>query len=180
MRTVGFTMVRNDPTKRRHGGISARFGLSACILVPPLLMAAGIAFFDAFAPQNGGPQPAAQPPVEQQAAAPQSIVAKRVSDFLRATNRMDKSIVFCEDVEHAEGMRHRRRASAGSQKSSSDASIPPNSRTTFTSSPLPSSDTATLCTASTHRSPAPCGSATFRSPTSDCSWSGSPCYWQEC
>jgi hypothetical protein len=72
-------MVRNDPTKRRHGGISARFGLSACILVPPLLMAAGIAFFDAFAPQNGGPQPAAQPPVEQQAAAPQSIVAKRVS-----------------------------------------------------------------------------------------------------
>jgi hypothetical protein len=72
-------MVRNDPTKRRHGGISARFGLSACILVPPLLMAAGIAFFDAFAPQNGGPQPAAQPPVEQQAVAPQSVVAKTVS-----------------------------------------------------------------------------------------------------
>jgi hypothetical protein len=72
-------MVRNDPTKRRHGGISARFGLSACILVPPLLMAAGIAFFDAFAPQNGGPQPAAQPPTERQAAAPQSIVAKTAS-----------------------------------------------------------------------------------------------------
>ena len=72
-------MVRNDPTKRRHGGISARFGLSACILVPPLLMAAGIAFFDAFAPQNGSPQPAAQPAAERQVAAPQSIVAKTVS-----------------------------------------------------------------------------------------------------
>jgi hypothetical protein len=72
-------MVRNDPTKRRHGGISARFGLSACILVPPLLMAAGIAFFDAFAPQNGGPQPTLQPPAEQRAAAPQSVVAKTVS-----------------------------------------------------------------------------------------------------
>jgi hypothetical protein len=72
-------MVRNDPTKRRHGGISARFGLSACILVPPLLMAAGIAFFDAFALRNAGPQPAEQPPAVQQAAAPQSVVAKTVS-----------------------------------------------------------------------------------------------------
>jgi len=72
-------MVRNDPTKRWHGGISARLGLSACILVPPLLMAAGIAFFDAFAPQSSGPQPAEQPPAGQHAAAPQSVVAKTVS-----------------------------------------------------------------------------------------------------
>jgi hypothetical protein len=79
-------MVRNDPTKRRHGGISARFGLSACILVPPLLMAAGIAFFDAFAPQNGSPQPAA----ERQVAAPQSIVAKTVS----AAERSDAGLSF--------------------------------------------------------------------------------------
>ena len=83
-------MVRNDPTKRRYGGISARFGLSACILVPPLLMAAGIAFFDAFAPQNTGPQPAAQPPAEQRAAAPQSVVAKTVS----AAERSDAGSSF--------------------------------------------------------------------------------------
>ncbi len=83
-------MVRNDPTKRRYGGISARFGLSACILVPPLLMAAGIAFFDAFAPQNGSPQPTAQPPAEQRAAAPQSVVAKTVS----AAERSDAGSSF--------------------------------------------------------------------------------------
>jgi hypothetical protein len=83
-------MVRNDPTKRWHGGISARLGLSACILVPPLLMAAGIAFFDAFAPQNGGPQPAVQPPAEQRAAAPQSIVAKTAS----ATERSNAGSSF--------------------------------------------------------------------------------------
>jgi type I restriction enzyme R subunit len=33
------------------------------------------------------------------------LVAKRVSDFLKATNRFDKSIVFCEDIDHAERMR---------------------------------------------------------------------------
>ncbi len=89
-------MVRNDPTKRQHGGISARFGLSACILVPPLLMAAGIAFFDSFAPQNGGPQPFAQPPAEQQAAAPQSVVAKTVSAAERSNTGSSLALANAE------------------------------------------------------------------------------------
>jgi type I restriction enzyme R subunit len=33
------------------------------------------------------------------------LVAKKISDYLRATNRFDKTIVFCEDTEHAERMR---------------------------------------------------------------------------
>jgi len=33
------------------------------------------------------------------------LVAKKVSDYLRATSRYDKTIVFCENVPHAEGMR---------------------------------------------------------------------------
>jgi type I restriction enzyme R subunit len=32
------------------------------------------------------------------------IIAKRVSDFLRGTNRFDKTIVFCVDIPHAEYM----------------------------------------------------------------------------
>ncbi|MGH9835608.1 MAG: EcoAI/FtnUII family type I restriction enzme subunit R, partial [Blastocatellia bacterium] len=33
------------------------------------------------------------------------LVARRVSEFLKATNRYDKTIVFCEDIDHAERMR---------------------------------------------------------------------------
>ena len=33
------------------------------------------------------------------------LVAKRISEFLTKTNRMDKTIVFCVDIEHAERMR---------------------------------------------------------------------------
>ncbi len=33
------------------------------------------------------------------------LVAKKVSDFLKATNRFDKTIVFCDDIDHAERMR---------------------------------------------------------------------------
>ncbi|BAZ15001.1 hypothetical protein NIES4071_68710 [Calothrix sp. NIES-4071] len=33
------------------------------------------------------------------------LVAKRITEFLKATNRFDKTIVFCEDVDHAERMR---------------------------------------------------------------------------
>jgi type I restriction enzyme R subunit len=32
-------------------------------------------------------------------------VARKVTEFLRGTNRMDKTIMFCVDIEHAEGMR---------------------------------------------------------------------------
>jgi type I restriction enzyme R subunit len=33
------------------------------------------------------------------------LVANKVSDFLKATDRFDKTIVFCEDIDHAERMR---------------------------------------------------------------------------
>lgn len=33
------------------------------------------------------------------------LVAKKVTDFLKATDRNDKTIVFCEDIDHAERMR---------------------------------------------------------------------------
>ncbi len=33
------------------------------------------------------------------------LVAKKVSDFLKSTNRFDKTIVFCENIDHAERMR---------------------------------------------------------------------------
>jgi hypothetical protein len=65
-------MVRNDPTKHRHGDITARLGLSACILIPPLLLAVGVALFDSLAPQGGDPPPAAEQ-------VPQSIIAKTVT-----------------------------------------------------------------------------------------------------
>ncbi len=33
------------------------------------------------------------------------LVAKKISDFLKATDRMQKTIVFCQDIEHSERMR---------------------------------------------------------------------------
>lgn len=33
------------------------------------------------------------------------LVAKKISDFLKQTNRFDKSIVFCDNIDHAERMR---------------------------------------------------------------------------
>ncbi len=33
------------------------------------------------------------------------LVAKKISDFLKETNRFDKTIVFCENIDHAERMR---------------------------------------------------------------------------
>ncbi len=33
------------------------------------------------------------------------VVANKVTEFLKATDRFDKTIVFCEDIEHAEAMR---------------------------------------------------------------------------
>jgi hypothetical protein len=33
------------------------------------------------------------------------LVAKKITQFLKATNRFDKTIVFCEDIDHAERMR---------------------------------------------------------------------------
>lgn len=34
------------------------------------------------------------------------LVAKRVSDYLKTTDRFSKTIVFCEDIDHADRMRH--------------------------------------------------------------------------
>lgn len=34
------------------------------------------------------------------------LVAQKVSEYLKATNRFDKTIIFCEDIDHAERMRH--------------------------------------------------------------------------
>ncbi len=33
------------------------------------------------------------------------LVAKKVTEFLKATDRFAKTIVFCEDIDHAERMR---------------------------------------------------------------------------
>lgn len=33
------------------------------------------------------------------------LVSKKITEFLKATNRFDKTIVFCEDIDHAERMR---------------------------------------------------------------------------
>ena len=63
-------MVRNGPNKRQRGDISAQFGVGACILLPPLMMAAVLVFFDSFSPQGDGPR---------NAPASESIVAKTVS-----------------------------------------------------------------------------------------------------
>jgi hypothetical protein len=60
-------MVRNGPTKRQRGDISSPLGVGACMLLPPLMMAAVLVFFDSFPPQGDGPQNAAQ-----QAPAPES------------------------------------------------------------------------------------------------------------
>ena len=35
-----------------------------------------------------------------------ALVAQKVTEFLKATDRMAKTIVFCEDIDHAERMRH--------------------------------------------------------------------------
>ena len=33
------------------------------------------------------------------------LVARKISEYLKATNPYDKTIVFCEDIDHAERMR---------------------------------------------------------------------------
>ena len=64
-------MVRNGSTKRRRGDIWAQLGVSACVLlIPPLVMAAGVMVFGS-APPGAEPRGA----VEQAAVAPQPTVA---------------------------------------------------------------------------------------------------------
>jgi hypothetical protein len=63
-------MVRNGATKRRRGDIWAQLGVSACVLlIPPLVMAAGVMVF------GSTPPPGAPSAVEQAAVAPQPTVA---------------------------------------------------------------------------------------------------------
>jgi hypothetical protein len=64
----GFTMVPNGPTKRKRGGIWTQLGVSACvILLPPLVIAAGVVVFDSTLRQGAEPEDAAQEAVEPQA-----------------------------------------------------------------------------------------------------------------
>jgi type I restriction enzyme R subunit len=34
------------------------------------------------------------------------LVAQTITDYLKRTNPMDKTIVFCNDIDHADRMRH--------------------------------------------------------------------------
>jgi hypothetical protein len=78
-------MVRNGPTKRKRGDIWAQLGVSACVLLlPPLVMAAGVMFYDSSPPQSAGLQSAAQ-----RAEAPASSVAKTDSMTERSDMRPD-------------------------------------------------------------------------------------------
>ncbi len=107
-------MVRNGPTKRRQGDTSARLGLAACILAPPLLMAAGVAFFGFLPPQG-----AAQPPAAEQVQAPQSIVAKTVAAKTVAAKPV--SLAGRPDVDSDFRARRRRDPSGHHRKTSGAA-----------------------------------------------------------
>ncbi len=69
-------MVPNGPTKRKRGGIWARLGVSACvILLPPLVIAAGVMVFGSSPPPGAEPEGAAA----EEAAVSQTTVAKSAS-----------------------------------------------------------------------------------------------------
>jgi hypothetical protein len=85
---VGFGMVRNEPIKRERGAVAA-LGTSAwLLLLPPLVVVAGVALF-AYYPASGGirPKDEAKLPV-----APESTIAKTVS----AAPRPDGMLVATE------------------------------------------------------------------------------------
>src|SRR5271156_4071263 len=69
----GFTMVRKGRTKRKRGNVWAQLSVSACVLLlPPLVMAAGVMVF-------GSPPPQGQQRAVQEAAAPQAAAAANAS-----------------------------------------------------------------------------------------------------
>src|SRR5271167_4179265 len=73
LKTGGFTMVRKGATKRKRGDIWAQLSVSACVLLlPPLVMAAGVMVF-------GPSQPLGQQGALQEAAAPQAATAADAS-----------------------------------------------------------------------------------------------------
>jgi type I restriction enzyme R subunit len=41
------------------------------------------------------------------------LVARKITEYLKATDRFDKTIVFCEDIDHAERMRQARLMNTG-------------------------------------------------------------------
>jgi hypothetical protein len=87
----GFTMVRKGPTKRRRrrGDIWAQLSVSACVLLlPPLVMAAGVMVFGPSAPQGqqGTAQEAAAPQVA--AADGSASAAERRFDLASADTRL--------------------------------------------------------------------------------------------
>jgi hypothetical protein len=82
-------MVRNGPTKRKRGDIWGQLAVSACVLLlPPIVMAAGVVYLGA-PPLQGTPQGAAQ-----QAAAPDISVTKSVSVAERSDMRPDTGTSF--------------------------------------------------------------------------------------
>jgi hypothetical protein len=69
----GFTMVRKGRTKRKRGNVWAQLSVSACVLLlPPIVMAAGVMVFGSSPPQG-------QQGAVQEAAAPQAAAAANPS-----------------------------------------------------------------------------------------------------
>jgi hypothetical protein len=86
----GFTMVRNGPTKRKRGDIWAQLSVSACVLLlPPLVMAAGVMVLGSSSPQ--GQQGAVQEAAALQAPAAAST---SVSVAGRSDMRPDSTTSF--------------------------------------------------------------------------------------
>jgi hypothetical protein len=86
----GFTMVRNGPTKRKRGDIWAQLSVSACVLLlPPLVMAAGVMVLGSSSPQG-------QQGAVQEAAAPHAPAAASTSVSVagRSDMRPDSTTSF--------------------------------------------------------------------------------------
>jgi hypothetical protein len=82
----GFTMVRKGRTKRKRGDVWAQLSVSACVLLlPPIVMAAGVMVF-------GSPLPQMQQGAVQEAAAPQAAAAANRS--VSAGGRPDGATSF--------------------------------------------------------------------------------------
>jgi hypothetical protein len=86
----GFTMIRNGPTRRKRGDIWPHLGVSACVLLlPPLVMAAGVMVLGSSPPKGTEPEGAAQ-----QAAPSQTTVTKSVNLAERSDMRPDGGTSF--------------------------------------------------------------------------------------
>ena len=82
------------------------------------------------------------------------LVAAKITEFLKATDRYDKTIVFCEDIDHAERMRqalvNAQRRAASPRTASTSCASPATTRKA-----RPSSTTSSTPRAATRSSPPP-------------------------